>query len=119
MDGSSGTVGESAYDLCVLLEDIRESLPEEPPKNGEEPTRLLTGREPRDVWLLCETRFGIVIGGLLATCRMLMGILLAGYVSEYADEALTLLHRFDSATVNHVLEFLTSKGDCSDFAIHS
>jgi hypothetical protein len=101
------------------LGDIRESLVEEPPKNGEEPTRLLAGRELRDVWLLCDPRFDTAIGGLLATCRMLIGILLAGYVSEYADEALTLLCRFDSATVNHVLEFLRRTGDWLELAIHS
>jgi hypothetical protein len=50
---------------------------------------------------------------------MLIGILLAGYVSEYADEALTLLCRFDSATVNHVLEFLRRTGDWLELAIHS
>jgi hypothetical protein len=53
---SSGTVGESAYDVrtvvfrfqpAVFRLDLRPPLREFPAKNGDEPIRLLTGREVR------------------------------------------------------------------------
>jgi hypothetical protein len=42
---SSGTVGESAYEVLDFFGDLRDFLSAEPPKNGDESSRLLTGLE--------------------------------------------------------------------------
>jgi hypothetical protein len=56
MVASSGTVGESAYVVLVFFGDRRDVdfLDAEPPKNGDESSRLLTGLERRECSLLAE-----------------------------------------------------------------
>jgi hypothetical protein len=56
MVASSGTVGESAYVVLAFFGDRRDFdfLDAEPPKNGDESSRLLTGLERRECSLLAE-----------------------------------------------------------------
>ena len=91
MVASSGTVGESAKDVLTLFGDFLEFLEEEPPKNGDSPNRLLTGREVRELPLLCE-RCEEPAGtdGLLGTCLIVLirNPLLRLLSSSYSERAL-------------------------------
>jgi hypothetical protein len=112
---SSGTVGESAYEVLPFFGDLRDFLDAEPPlKNGDESTRLLTGLELREFPLLAERHPESGIDGLLVTCRMVLSrTISSGFISAYSDRALIVLLRFwlsysDEPIVSHVFEFLAS-----------
>jgi hypothetical protein len=69
---SSGTVGESAYEVLTFFGDLLDFLDAEPPKNGEEPIRLLKGRGLREFSLLAERQAESGIDGLLVTFRIVL-----------------------------------------------
>ena len=91
MMASSGTVGESAYDVRRgFLLTLPELLTDEPPKNGEEPTLLLTGRERREFPLLSESTIDWgCADGLLVTCLIVfLGDIEVILGSSYGEEVL-------------------------------